>query len=330
MKKERPNILTLIKQNYFSIAVFVCIILAEIAPWLGARGGPLAPEITVKYLAVSIIFYTSGLSVKWRDLSSAAKQYRLHTFIQAFSFVFIPLYIQTFLVIFGLFVELNSWIYQGLVIVGCMPPSVSSAVILTKSIGGNEAAAIFNSALGSLLGIILTPILLLINVGISSTLPVLKIVLQLSQTMILPVIFGQITQKFLSPNQLSFIPFSALGQISLLFIIYSSFCDMFSQDDYDIDAKVVLLTVLLVVVIQVTLMILIFKTSCLLSSNANLFSPQDIIAITFCSTQKSLTLGLTLPYDSRNAITENSVQWICASLSDQPTSADLSSGSAHS
>lgn len=33
-----------------------------------------------------------------------------------------------------------------------MPPPVSSAVILTKSVGGNEAAAIFNSAVGSFLG----------------------------------------------------------------------------------------------------------------------------------------------------------------------------------
>ena len=32
-----------------------------------------------------------------------------------------------------------------------MPPPVSSAVILTKAVGGNDAAAIFNSALGSFL-----------------------------------------------------------------------------------------------------------------------------------------------------------------------------------
>ena len=32
-----------------------------------------------------------------------------------------------------------------------MPPPVSSAVILTKAVGGNEAAAIFNSAFGSFL-----------------------------------------------------------------------------------------------------------------------------------------------------------------------------------
>ena len=32
-----------------------------------------------------------------------------------------------------------------------MPPPVSSAVILTKAVGGNDAAAIFNSAFGSFL-----------------------------------------------------------------------------------------------------------------------------------------------------------------------------------
>lgn len=36
-------------------------------------------------------------------------------------------------------------------VVGCMPPPVSSAVILTKAVGGNDAAAVFNSAFGSFL-----------------------------------------------------------------------------------------------------------------------------------------------------------------------------------
>lgn len=48
-----------------------------------------------------------------------------------------------------------------------MPPPVSSAVILTKAAQGNETGAIFNSVLGSFLGIILTPLLLLFNVSIT-------------------------------------------------------------------------------------------------------------------------------------------------------------------
>lgn len=45
-----------------------------------------------------------------------------------------------------------------------MPPPVSSAVILTRAANGNEAAAIFNSVLGSFLGILFTPASLLVNV----------------------------------------------------------------------------------------------------------------------------------------------------------------------
>ncbi|RXM31068.1 hypothetical protein EOD39_7299 [Acipenser ruthenus] len=55
--------------------------------------------------------------------------------------------------------------FRGLQTVGCMPPPVSSAVILTKAVGGNEAAAIFNSAFGSFLGIVVTPLLLLLFVS---------------------------------------------------------------------------------------------------------------------------------------------------------------------
>lgn len=52
----------------------------------------------------------------------------------------------------------------SLITVACMPPPVSSAVILTRAANGNETAAIFNSVLGSFLGILLTPISLLFNV----------------------------------------------------------------------------------------------------------------------------------------------------------------------
>lgn len=57
---------------------------------------------------------------------------------------------------------------SSLITVGCMPPPVSSAVILTRSAGGNETAALFNSIIGSLLGVIITPIILLLSVSASN------------------------------------------------------------------------------------------------------------------------------------------------------------------
>ena len=103
----------------------------------------------------------------------------LHTTIQGFSMVLFPLFMLAFVKVLRVFTSIEDSLLTGLVlssphsilcsqrrliVVGCMPPPVSSAVILTKAVGGNEAGAIFNSALGSLLGSVVTPLLLLVLV----------------------------------------------------------------------------------------------------------------------------------------------------------------------
>ena len=45
----------------------------------------MKPEITIKYIAVSMIFFNSGLSLKTEELTGALKQVKVHFFIQLFS-----------------------------------------------------------------------------------------------------------------------------------------------------------------------------------------------------------------------------------------------------
>ena len=47
-----------------------------------SKGGPLHPEITVKYFAVGFIFFNSGLSLKSEELKRAVMQVKLHVFVQ--------------------------------------------------------------------------------------------------------------------------------------------------------------------------------------------------------------------------------------------------------
>uniref|UniRef100_A0A3Q3CLB3 Solute carrier family 10 member 7 n=1 Tax=Haplochromis burtoni TaxID=8153 RepID=A0A3Q3CLB3_HAPBU len=112
--------------------------------------GPLKPEVTVAYIAVSLIFFNSGLSLKTEELTSALLHVRLHLFVQSFTLIFFPLAVWLLLKVLSL-TAIDQWLLRGLQTVSCMPPPVSSAVILTKAVGGNEAAAIFNSAFGSFL-----------------------------------------------------------------------------------------------------------------------------------------------------------------------------------
>ncbi|MEQ2209675.1 hypothetical protein XENOCAPTIV_002335 [Xenoophorus captivus] len=129
-----------------------------------------------------------------------------------------------------------------------MPPPVSSAVILTKAVGGNE-------------------------LGSSSSVPFTSIFSQLFMTVVVPLILGQVCRGFLR----EFLerrrpPFSAISSAVLLMIIYTTFCDTFSNPNIELDPTSLLLVVLI-------------------SQSGSGFSPADTVAIMFCSTHKSLTLG---------------------------------------
>lgn len=280
-----------IKKNWFMIGLVGVILLSKIAPWIGKKGGILYPEITVKYIAVSIIFFNGGVSLRTEDLKAALFNVKVHVFIQCFTFCIIPACMY-FLVNLLYFTSMNTWLLKGILIVGCMPPPVSSAVIITKAIGGNEAAAIFNSALGSFLGIFITPLLLFFIVGVSSNVPVTRIVSTLTITVVIPLVVGQVTRRFIKDwMQQTKPPFGTIGSCMLLLIIYTTFCDTFSSDVGTLELKEIFVTGGLIFFIQITLIGVIFSITTRFKFG---YTPGDIVALLFCATHKSLTLGMPM------------------------------------
>lgn len=125
-----------------------------------------------------------------------------------------------------------------------MPPPVSSAVILTKSSQGNETAAIFNSVVGSFLGILLTPLLLLVNLGSTAVVPLLDTITQLVMTVVFPLFIGQGIRNNTEFRGHS-LHLGTVGQCALLFVIYTTFCDTFLEAESDLSTADVLITVFL-------------------------------------------------------------------------------------
>ncbi|XP_010574642.1 PREDICTED: sodium/bile acid cotransporter 7 [Haliaeetus leucocephalus] len=253
--------------------------------------GPLKPEITITYIAVSAIFFNSGLSLKTEELTSALMHVKLHLFVQIFTLVFFPTAIWLFLQLLSI-TPINEWLLKGLQTVGCMPPPVSSAVILTKAVGGNEAAAIFNSAFGSFLGIVITPLLLLLFLGSSSSVPFTSIFSQLFMTVVVPLIIGQIVRRYIKDwLERKKPPFGTISSCVLLMIIYTTFCDTFANPNIDLDKFSLIIIVFIIFSVQMSFMFLTFLFS---TRNNSSFTPADTVAIIFCSTHKSLTLGIPM------------------------------------
>ncbi|XP_045432242.1 sodium/bile acid cotransporter 7 isoform X5 [Pipistrellus kuhlii] len=225
------------------------------------------------------------------ELTSALVHIRLHFFIQIFTLAFFPAAMWLFLQLLSI-TPINEWLLKGLQTVGCMPPPVSSAVILTKAVGGNEAAAIFNSAFGSFLGIVITPLLLLLFLGSSSSVPFTSIFSQLSVTVVVPLIIGQIVRRYIKDwLERTKPPFGAISSSVLLMIIYTTFCGTFSNPNIDLDKFSLVVILFIIFSIQLGFMLLTFIFS---TRNNSGFTPADTVAIIFCSTHKSLTLGIPM------------------------------------
>lgn len=114
--------------------------------------------------------------------------------------------------------------------------------------------------------------------------PLFGAFLQLTSTVLMPLAIGQLLRKFVRFQ--GRLPLDALGQVALLFVVYTTFCDTFSTPEAGLSAPDVLLTVLLVVLLQVTLLTVSYAAATRLR-----FSTADVVAVVFCSTHKSLTLG---------------------------------------
>uniref|UniRef100_A0A8C5JJT6 Sodium/bile acid cotransporter n=1 Tax=Junco hyemalis TaxID=40217 RepID=A0A8C5JJT6_JUNHY len=273
------GLLERLRKEWFILGIVLVIAVARLEPGVGVKGGPLKPEITITYIAVSAIFFNSGLSLKTEELTSALMHVKLHLFVQIFTLVFFPTAIWVFLQLLSI-TPINEWLLKGLQTVGCMPPPVSSAVILTKAVGGNEAAAIFNSAFGSFL------------LGSSSSVPFTSIFSQLFMTVVVPLIIGQIVRRYIKDwLERKKPPFGAISSCVLLMIIYTTFCDTFANPNIDLDKFSLIIIVFIIFSIQMSFMFLTFLFS---TRNNSTFTPADTVAIVFCSTHKSLTLGIPM------------------------------------
>ena len=70
-------------------------------------------------------------------------------------------------------------------------------IVLTKSSGGDEAAAVFNSACGNLLGVFVTPAWVQALLGSTSSVSFAATVIKLCYRVLAPLFVGQLTQYWL-------------------------------------------------------------------------------------------------------------------------------------
>lgn len=253
------RIVKLYWENEFLIHILAAILLARAYPPLGATY--LAPDITATWLVVIFIFVMAGLGLKTSEFSNAFKQVGFNVFVQVFSFGVCSVFVYGLSRGLEAASILSKDLANGMVICASLPMTINMYVfisesflicwlcfyggadrpclysrcqILTKASNGDEASAVFNSAFGNLIGVFLSPLLILGYLGVSGDVDVVKVFYMLALRVVVPVIFGQLLQKT-SPSIVEFYKkhkkmFTKLQQFGLVFIVYTVFCKTFDKE----------------------------------------------------------------------------------------------------
>ncbi|EEC45933.1 predicted protein [Phaeodactylum tricornutum CCAP 1055/1] len=219
-------------EQEFLLLVIAAILLARAYPPLGATY--LAPDITATWLAVCFIFVMAGLGLKTEEFSKALQRVYFNGFVQMFNFGVVSS------IIYGLSRALEAGnilgqdLADGMVVCASLPMTINMVLVLTKSSGGDEAAAIFNAAFGNLIGVFLSPVLILGYLGVTGDIDLFEVFYKLALRVVVPVIVGQILQKK-SKTVVEFVKkhkhyFKQAQQYCLVFIVYTVFCKTFEEE----------------------------------------------------------------------------------------------------
>ena len=176
----------------------------------------------------------AGLGLKTEEFAKAFQRLKFNTFVQVFSFGVVSGW--TYGVSRGL-VEIGALglpLADGMVMCSCLPMTISSVAVLTKAAGGDEAAAIFNSAFGNMTGVFISPVLMIGYLKVSGESNVGEVFYKIAFRVVIPVIFGQLCRKT-SRRIVRFAKrhrskLRQVQQYALVFLVYTVFCLTFEED----------------------------------------------------------------------------------------------------
>ena len=123
---------------------------------------------------------------------------RQHALIQSFNLVVMPLVTLLACIPLSAAGSLAPGLRDGMLVMSALPTTVNMCVALSRSSGGDEALAIFNAVLGNLLGVLLTPAVLLRLVGTRGTLSAADTLQKLTTKVLLPLMVGQLLRPWLT------------------------------------------------------------------------------------------------------------------------------------
>lgn len=274
------------KPDPLIILILLACVAAVIAP---ARGDFANSFSHATNMSIALLFFLYGARLSPAEALAGLTHWRLHLLIVGFTFLFFPL---LGIALAPLSAALSPELYRGLLYTTLVPSTVQSSVAFTSIARGNVPGAIVAASLSNLLGVVLTPLLVLIVMTHGGEFHIDgSVFLKIGLILLAPFALGQLCR--LAPwvrRAASARMTKIVDRGSIVMVVYSAFSASMVADIW---TQTTFAQLPWVIGISVAIVIFMLWVTRFTATKLG-FSRKDSIAVEFCGTKKSLASGLPM------------------------------------
>ena len=272
------------KPDPLIVLIILAVILAVIAP---ARGDFAETFGQLTNVAIAFLFFLYGARLSTQEALNGLKHWRLHLTILAFTFVVYPL---IGIALRPLTAFISHDMYLGILFLTLVPSTVQSSVAFTSIAKGNVAGAIVSASTSNLVGVFITPSLVMLLMGTGGGVHIdTSVFREIALLLLAPFILGQLTRRWVGKFAQSKAT-KVVDRGSIAMVVYSAFSKGVVDGIWSSISIWELAFLVAFAAIFVAFMLWLTKKV----SEKLGFKRADTVAIEFCGSKKSLATGLPL------------------------------------
>jgi sodium/bile acid cotransporter 7 len=269
----------------FTLGILGAVLLSLLLP---CRGDSTRWVATGSEIAIALLFFLQGARLSRRAVLAGILHWRLHLMIITATFVVFPLLGWALHPLSGTL--LIPPLYVGLIFLCTLPSAVQASVVFTSIAGGNVAAALCSASLSSIIGMVLTPLLvsLLLQAHGGASLNGLG---SIALHLLLPFLAGQLLQSRIEAwMQRHDRAVRLVDRASVLLMVYGA---LSAATVSGIWSRIPLASLLVLAIVDGALLATMLAGTAFAARRCGL-SREDEIAIVFCGSKKSLVTGIPM------------------------------------
>ncbi len=214
------------RKNWFLVALVIVSlitiadsskILVTAGIWLKEHNGPDC--------VIVLIFFLSGIALDTQQIREGLADFKGTLLALLIIFCVAPV-----IALFFTFLPLSTGVILGIFLVGAMPTTLSSGVVMTGSAGGNNAHALLITIIANSLAVVTIPVvlsLLLSFTGDSRIIEIdqLPIMIKIATLVLLPLLAGITIRNIFHSVITPFLDYTTTGnQIGILMMVWMALC----------------------------------------------------------------------------------------------------------